>query len=205
MHFGAIAQSSRDCLPEFARLTRFGFWGTLGISSGRRVTVFGLPSHTECHWTNSRLIKLQKKTWYSFLWVVADLRSGGFSCCFNGKYHYHSTIFDILWKVVRAFKLCCSLVWETFRFRFFAMSVEFGTKGVACYVKCYHHHRLLQGVWSYKISPRWGCLHWSGLLLFGRCWTSSVANAYQTMKPCNGQYYRLKGSYELRSAIMLSV
>ena len=27
------------------------------------------------------------------------------------------------------------------------------------FVNCYHHHRLLQGVWSYKIFPLWGCLH----------------------------------------------
>ena len=61
--------------------------------------------------------------------------------------------------------MCCSRVWETFRFRFFALAVEFGTKAVACYVKGYHHPRLLQGAWSYKISPLWGCPHWSGLLL----------------------------------------
>ena len=36
------------------------------------------------------------------------------------------------------------------------MSVEFGTKAVACYDKGYHHHRLLRGVWSYKTSPLWG-------------------------------------------------
>jgi len=40
----------------------------------------------------------------------------------------------------------------------------------------YHHHRLLRSIWSYKISPLWGCLHWSGLLLFGGSWTSSVAH-----------------------------
>jgi len=51
---------------------RFGFWGTLDISSGRRVTVFGLPSDTERHRTNARLITWQKKKQYSFLWVVAD-------------------------------------------------------------------------------------------------------------------------------------
>ena len=64
---------------------------------------------------------------------------------------------------------------------------------------------LLQSVWSYKISPLWGCLHWSGVLLFGECWTSFVASVYQTMKPSNGQYYRPKSSYELYSAILLSV
>ena len=72
---------------------------------------------------------------------------------------------DILLKVARYFKLCCSLVWETFRFRFSALSVEFGTKAVAYYVNGYHHHRVLQSVWSYKISPLWCCLHWSGLIL----------------------------------------
>ena len=38
-----------------------GFWGTLGISSSRRVTVFRLPSDTERHRTNARLITWQKK------------------------------------------------------------------------------------------------------------------------------------------------
>ena len=33
-------------------------------------------------------------------------------------------------------------------------------------VNGYHPHRLLQGLWSYKISPLWGCLHSSGLFLF---------------------------------------
>ena len=56
---------------------RFGFWGTLSISSGLRVTVFGLPSDTQHHPTNARLIKWQKKNNIRFfeLWrvnVVAD-------------------------------------------------------------------------------------------------------------------------------------
>ena len=129
--------------------------------------------------------------WYLFLWVVADVPLD-FSNRFHGKYHYDSTY--ILWKVVRASKLCCSLVWETFRYRFFALSVEFGTKAVPCYVKGYHHHRLQQSVWSNKISPLSGCLHCSGLILFGGCWTSSIASVYQTMKPCIGQYYPPKAS-----------
>ena len=51
---------------------RFGFWRTLGISSGRRVTVFGLPSDTERHRTNARLITWQKTT------IFVSLSCGGF-------------------------------------------------------------------------------------------------------------------------------
>ena len=99
----------------------------------------------------------------------------------------------MLLKVVRAFKLYCSLIWETFRCRF---SVEFGTKAVAGYADVMSkttitivYYSKLQGVWPCKISSLWGCLHWSSLILFGGCWISSVASVYQTMKPCNGQYY----------------
>ena len=154
MYFGAIAQWSRDCLPEFARLPRFVFWGTLGISSGCRVTVFGLPSHTECHWTNSRLITLQKKhnIRFSEFWricVVADFPLD-FPVVFTV-----SIIMIRLRYIIESCQsfqtvLCCCLLWEIFRFRFFALSVEFGTKAVACYVKGYHHNRLAQGVWSSK-------------------------------------------------------
>ena len=79
---------------------RFGFWGTLAISSGRRATV-GLLSDIERHRTNARLIAWQKKQ-YSFLWVVTNLCSGGFSsgfsCCFHGKYRYDSTLI-YCWKL----------------------------------------------------------------------------------------------------------
>jgi len=94
MHLGAIAQwisilhAWVSAISYKCYALRFGFWGTLGNSSGRRVTVFGLPSDTERHtWQ----ITWQKKTKYSFLWVGADLCSGRFSCCFHGKYHYDST------------------------------------------------------------------------------------------------------------------
>ena len=122
MHLGAIAQWISRLLAwvrpiinaMFLRYTRY-FFGpssySLRITVGHRAP------------PNARLI--------TFLWVVAD-----FPVVFTVSLWFN---LDILLKVVRALKLCCSLVWETFRFRIFAMSVEFGTKAVACYVKGYHH------------------------------------------------------------------
>ena len=72
MHLGAIAQWISRSPNYKCYALWFGFWGTLGISSDRRVTVFALPSETERHRTNAQLITRQKKKQYSFLWVVAD-------------------------------------------------------------------------------------------------------------------------------------
>ena len=95
MHLGAITQWISRVHAWVRPIINAMLWGTLGISSDRRVTVFGLPSDTERHRTNARLITWQNKPQYSFLWVVADLCSGGFSsgfsCCFHGKYRYDST------------------------------------------------------------------------------------------------------------------
>ena len=74
MHLGAMnlkiaCLSSPDCKCYVLRL---GFWGTIGISSGRRVTVFELPSDTKCHRMNAQLITWQKKHYIRFseLWRV---------------------------------------------------------------------------------------------------------------------------------------
>ena len=78
MHLGSIAQwISRS--PDYKCFAlRFGFWGTHGISSGRRITVFGLPSNTEHHRTNARLI-----TWQKTNIIFVSLSCGGFSSRFS--------------------------------------------------------------------------------------------------------------------------
>ena len=162
---------------------RFGFWGTLGISTGRRVTVFGLPSNTECHRMNARLIIWQKKNniRFSDLWricVVADVPLD-FPVVF--------TVSIIMIRLRYIIESCQSLQTVSFSglknisLQILRIVGRDWNGAVACYVKGYHHHRLLQGVWSDKLSP-------------DGCWTSSVASVYQTMKPCNGQYYRHKAS-----------
>ena len=136
MHLGAIAQCPSS--PDYkCYALRFGFWGTLGISSGRRATVFGLPSVIERHRTNARLIAWQKKQ-YSFLWVVTDLCSGGFSsgfsCCFHGKYHYDST-FIYCWKLSELPN--CVFLWFEKHFASHSSHCRSSLerKEVACYVK----------------------------------------------------------------------
>ena len=72
---------------------------------------------SEEHWAFLRAVELQssdclmaawQKKQYSFLWVVTDLCSGGFSCCFHGKYHYDSTLI-YCWKLSELPK--CVFLW----------------------------------------------------------------------------------------------
>ena len=50
----------------------------------------------------------------------------------------------------------CVLLWFE---KNFASDSSHCWSSLECYVNGYHHHRLLQGVWSHKISSFWGCLH----------------------------------------------
>ena len=87
---------------------RFGFSGTLGISSAGpssyslRIAVGHRAPPNECSANHMAAEKQNNTCLYS---LSCGGLSSGFSCCFHGKSHHESTS-DILLKVVRAFKLC---------------------------------------------------------------------------------------------------
>ena len=201
---GLLRNESRDCMPEFARLqmlclavwflryTRH-FFGPSGYSL--RIAVWDRAPPNEC---SANHMAEKKKT--IFVSLSCGGFSSGFSCCFRVKYHYDSTyIFDILMKVVRAFKLCCSLVWETFRFRFFALSVVFGMLCQRPPISIDYYK-----AFSLTKSPLFGaaCIDQTSSCLEGA--EQAPLRVFTKQWSPAGQYYR-KASYELYSAIMLSV